>query len=889
MAKKAPKGPTPIEFTQHQDTRKNIPTQELRGFVKDDEAAPREQLYPRDPSLDPQLVWRGKDDQDRHPLSVPVVPVYIQEKIHPRALVENLRRTAKAGELEPELTLFDDFNGLDDDFQKKTEFYQWDQHWSNRMILGDSLVVMTSLAEKEGLKGKVQMIYVDPPYGIKFGSNWQVSTRKRDVKDGKVEDATREPEQIRAFRDTWQLGIHSYLSYLRDRFVAARDLLTESGSIFVQIGDENVHLVRSVLDEVFGRENFAALVSFKKTTGQSSPEAKTDVLSSFSDYIIWYAKQIDGVKYRQLFVPKGTGAEDSGNYRHLELPDGARRIMTNEEMEHSTSRQAGSRVFHLGDMTSSQTYSTGVYQYSFSGQSFRPPQGRAWSSTSDGLDRLAFARRLQPVGNTLRYVRFHDDFPVVKLGNLWTDTVISGFNSPKVYIVETLQEVVRRCLLMTTDPGDLVLDPTCGSGTTAYVAEQWGRRWITVDTSRVALALARTRLMTARYPYFLLADSQEGIRKEAEVSGKFPPDHKTMNDVRKGFVYKRVPHVTLKSIANNPDITERMSREDIDKAIAKHAETEVLYDKPYEDPKRLRVAGPFTVESLSPHRVVSDDVPRTASEIEGGRTHAEGEFATMIIENLRKAGVQNTQKNERLVFDRLEPYPGRYVHAVGTYVEGASETTAGRVRRVAVHIGPEHGTVGPQHVREAAKEATAGTGHDVLIVCGFAFDPHVSEDAKTYGSLVVLPTKMNPDLAMGDDLLKKTGAGNLFMVFGEPDVEVNAVDDGGEKRITVEIRGLDIYDPTTGQIRSNSTDDIACWFIDTNYDGESFFVRHAYFTGADDPYEKLKRALRAEINEAAWASLYTTKSRPFPPPETGKIAVKVINHYGDEVLKVYDV
>ena len=486
---------------------------------------------------------------------------------------------------------------------------------------------------------------------------------------------------------------------------------------------------------------------------------------------------------------------------------------------------------------------------------------------------------------------------------------------------------------MTTDPGDLVLDPTCGSGTTAYSAEKWGRRWITMDTSRVALALTRTRLMAAKYPYYLLADTPEGIKKEGELTGQLPPPYQTEGDLKKGFVYKRVPHITLKSIANNEDIDvihakwqekleplrqelnrllshsweewqiprepedswppqakdllaqwwarRRERQQDIDASIAAQADTERLYDQPYEDGKRLRVTGPFTVESLSPHRVLAPEVELPESEAQAQREADLGQFETMILDNLKKAGVQNTIKNERLKFDCLEPYAGEWLHAEGEYTE-----TDGAVRRAAVCLGPEHGTLGPELVKEAAKEAVKGVGFDLLIVCGFAFDPHVSEEAKRFGKLTVLPCRMNPDLSMGDELLKKTGAGNLFMVFGEPDVDVHQQEDG---RLVVEIKGLDIYDPTTGQIRSSSTDDIACWFIDTNYNGESFFVRHAYFTGADQPYDKLKRALRADIDEGAWSALYSTVSRSFPPPATGKIAIKVINHYGDEVLKVFEV
>jgi len=633
------------------------------------------------------------------------------------------------------------------------------------------------------------------------------------------------------------------------------------------------------------------------------------------------------------------------------------------------------------------------------------------------MARLIHAHRLIVLGKNPYFRQYYNDFPVMQIENSWHDTA-AGFSDTKVYVVQTADRIIQRCLLMTTDPGDLVLDPTCGSGTTAYVAEQWGRRWITCDTSRVALALARTRLMTARYPYYLLADSPEGIEKETELTGKVPPPHETEHDIRKGFVYKRVPHVTLKSIANNPDIKEGMTREEIDAAIARHADTETLYDQPYEDKKRIRVSGPFTVESLSPHRVLStadEDMDGTVTEREAQRHQ---DFATMILENLKKAGVQNTKKGERLKFDILEPYAGTWIHAAGEYTDAE-----GKTKRVAVTLGPEHGTVGPQQVKEAAKEAVQGVGYDLLLVCGFAFDPHVAEEAKRYGTLTVLPARMNPDLAMSDELLKKTGAGNLFMVFGEPDVTVVSeewlVDSGGRRiapyelykvisgvgglaeinglgeddlrryailsqrgevwadvanakgrrldsgkhrggagqkidgrvsaisrhiagfaggigdidtlvrqlgfaderafRHSVErlrgsqqvtdranqiivrpplttrhysqvtLLGVDVYDPTTGDIRSSATDDIACWFIDTNYNGESFFVRHAYFTGADEPYDKLKRALRAEIDEAAWSSLYSTTSRPFDKPETGKIAVKVINHYGDEVLKVFEV
>lgn len=864
-----------VSSIRHKDSRTNIPTEELRDFVADEEKAPKTMLYPRDPSLDPQLVWKGKDEQDREDLAVPVVPVYIQEKIHPQAIIDALPRKGKAGS--QQCSLFSDFNGIGDDFEKKVDFYHHNQHWSNRMILGDSLLVMTSLAEKEGLKGKVQTIYFDPPYGIKFGSNWQVSTRKRDVKDGKVEDATRQPEQIRAFRDTWKLGIHSYLAYMRDRLVAARELLTETGSIFVQIGEENVHLVRCVMDEIFGSENFVRIINFRTTANIVG-----NYLGSNTNYLIWYGKSFSSLKYRQIFHERTYADDIGGRYTRVELADGTRRIMTSKERFDITLLPHGSRIYRHDNLTSQEPTPTGTVWFSYNGEKYHPGQSRHWTTTTEGLNRLASANRLgAPTSNSLCYIRYIDDFPVAEITNVWTDTQTGAFTDDKVYVVQTNAKVIERCILMTTDPGDLVLDPTCGSGTTAYVAEQWGRRWITTDTSRVALALARTRLMAAKFPYYLLADSPEGIKQEAKLANLAPSHHQTEHDMRKGFVYKRVPHVTLKSIANNPDIKEGMTRQEIDEAIARHADTEILYDQPYEDKKTVRVAGPFTVESLSPHRILSpadEDLDGTVTEEEGRRQQ---DFATMILDNLRKAGVQNTKKNERLVFDRLDPFAGTWIQGAGEYTDAD-----GQVRRVAVSLGPEHGTVSPQHVKEAAKEAVQGIGFDLLIVCGFAFDPHVSEEAKRYGSITVLPTRMNPDLAMGDELLKKTGAGNLFMIFGEPDLDIEQRKDG---QIVVRIKGLDVYDPTTGDIRPSSVDDIACWFIDTEYNGESFFVRHAYFTGADQPYEKLKKALRAEIDEAAWADLYKTESRPFPRPESGKIAVKVINHYGDEVLKVYGV
>lgn len=920
---------TPIATVKHKDKRANIPTEELRDFLSDEEKEQKPLLYPRDTALDPQLVWKEKDKQDSQGLEIPAVPIYIQEKIHPQAIIENFRTQAKKEQPE-QLSLFGDFNGLA--FDKLIDFYQHKEgvSWTNRMILGDSLLVMGSLAEKEGLKGKVQMIYLDPPYGIKFGSNWQVSTRKRDVKDGKAEEVTRQPEQVKAFRDTWELGIHSYLAYLRERLIVARELLTETGSIFVQIGDDNVHLVRCLLDEIFGSENSVSIITCISSAGLGSR-----YLQSAATYIVWYAKNIDLLKYRQLYKPRevGVGRGTGMRFDQIASPDGlVSRSLTADEKNNPNLMPNDWRPYKLSGLYSGTASTTTTFTFMFQGRNFYPGASRCWKTTKEGMERLALSNRLQGTNNSINYKRFIDDFPAIEIYNVWDD-VKAG--EEKIYVVQSVRKIVERCLLMTTDPGDLVLDPTCGGGTTAYVAEQWGRRWITIDTSRVALALARTRLMSAKYDYYLLADSPEGIQKEAEITGKLPPTNlKTEGDIKKGFVYKRVPHVTLKAIANNPEIDtihdkwqqklepirtqlnqllkkkweeweiprepqdkwsqeakdllqewwklRQQRQQEIDASIARNADYETLYDQPYEDKKRLRVTGPFTVESLSPHRVLAADDERPASEAEGTQ-HASDQFEIRIIENLRRAGVQNTKKDERLKFDSLEPHAGTWIQAEGEYTD-----KDGKVKRVAVSIGPEYGTVGSDHIKDAAKEAVQGLGYDLLVVCGFTFDPGVSEESKRYGKLQVLITRMNTDLLLGDELLKKTGAGNLFMVFGEPDVEIKQ--DNG--KVTAILHGLDIYDPTTGEIRSSSTNDIACWFIDTNYNGESFFVRHAYFTGADQPYEKLKKTLKAEVDEDAWSALYSTTSCPFDLPQTkdgkpGKIAVKVINHYGDEVLKVY--
>ncbi len=934
MAKKS--AAKTVETLKHDEaTRKNIPTAEFQSVLQKVEKDPVRVAYERrNHDLDPQLVWRGKDEQDWSDLVVHAPPLYIQEKVHPKVLIDDLLRDSReraheAGQLTPDL--FADFNGMPKGVDK-TEFYQHDQNWSNRMILGDSLQVMASLAEREGLRGKVQCIYLDPPYGIKFNSNFQWSTTSRDVKDGNVGHITREPEQVKAFRDTWRDGIHSYLTYLRDRLTVARDLLTDTGSIFVQIGDENVHRVRAVMEEVFGEKNVVSQIAFKTTTGRAS-----ELLAASSNYLIWATRDASRCKYRPPFQDKSAGASTDQVYSLVRDSTGASWRMTKGQRADASTLPDGARVFRPDNLTSSRPAGEAdVRKFTFRGQVYTPGKG-TFKTEEVGLTRLGKADRLWPTSQgTVQYVRFLDDFPVIPFSNVWTDTGTGSFTEDKVYVVQTNTKVIERCLLMTTDPGDLVLDPTCGSGTSATVAEQWGRRWITIDTSRVALALARARIMGARYPFYLLADSREGQIKEGEVTGAVPSSQPVRGNIRHGFVYERVPHITLKSIANNaeidviweqwqttleplrekldavlkktwqeweipreadakwPDAAKKLHADwwrariarhkEIDASIATKAEFEYLYDKPYDDKKKVRVAGPFTVESLSPHRVLgvdeNDELIDTAAD--PGLGYGEKQtFPQMILENLKAAGVQQAHKEDKIAFTALKPWPGKLVCAEGRYIEGNVEK--GTEKRAAIFIGPEFGTVTRPDLVEAAREA-GDADFDVLIACAFNYEAHATEFSKL-GRIPVLKARMNADLHMADDL-KNTGKGNLFVIFGEPDITILAEKDG---KLRVKVNGVDVFHPNTGEVRSDGPDGIACWFIDTDYNEESFFVRHAYFLGANDPYSALKTTLKAEINEEAWATLNSDTSRAFDKPKSGRIAVKVINHLGDEVMKVFKV
>ena len=980
-----------VATLRHEEaSRKNIPTAEFRSVMERSEQSPIQVAYERrNRDLDPQFVWRGKDEQDWSDLVVQAPPLFIQEKVHPKVLVDDLcrqRKSRQAGhgsdgkEVQPDL--FADFNGLPSE-DARTEFYQHDSNWSNRMILGDSLQVMASLAEREGLRGKVQCIYLDPPYGIKFNSNFQWSTTSRDVKDGKAEHISREPEQVKAFRDTWRDGIHSYLTYLRDRLTVARDLLAESGSIFLQIGDENAHRVRALLDEVFGADAFVSCITFTKTEGLSDTN-----FSNVSDYILWYS--MGGTpKYRDLRREKKPGEPGATGFVLIENHEKTY-WRTASRSEIRDGNVVGYRFFDDQPLVSQDSADDEAYV--FQGREYLPPPGRHWSTGRDTrrLRTLDRATRLIGRGNRIEWKRYIDETSGTPLNNVWMGMGERGFaGSSKIYVVQTATEVIERCILMTTDPGDLVLDPTCGSGTTAYVAEQWGRRWITIDTSRVALALARARVMGARYPYYLLADSPAGQQQEAEITRKAPSEAETHGDVRQGFVYERLPHITPKSIANNAEIdviwehwqetleplradlntalartweeweiprepgepwpagavtawkryqaaetdAERMTalstvnaeleraytpddlpeatrdpwpadttdthrqwwvariarQREIDASIAAKADYGYLYDKPYEDSRKVRVAGPFTVESLSPHRVLAvDENDELLDRVAEPKADygSQQDFTGMILEQLATAGVQQAHREDHIAFAVVTPWPGAYICAEGRYLEGDGDS--GPEKRAGIFVGPEFGTVSRPDLVAAAREA-GDAGFDVLIACAFNYEAHASEFNRL-GRIPVLKARMNADLHMADEL-KNTGKGNLFVIFGEPDIDILPVggEGAGSTRVQVKINGVDVFHPTTGEVRSDGADGIACWFIDTDYNEESFFVRHAYFLGANDPYKALRTTLKAEIDADAWASLHSDVSRPFDRPESGRIAVKVINHLGDEVMKVFRV
>ncbi len=789
----------PVEAIKHKhEERKMIPTSELAGeeqetIVHSSGRATYEMFrHEFDRGRDPELYWLGKyRNDDSSEVQIDTRSLYVHEDIQPEMLIRRLYRLREErADNQPLLFSEEDLgkNVVEDELERVTEYYKHSMEWKNRLIQGDSLLVMNSLLQREGMAGKVQCVYIDPPYGIKFGSNWQMKLNDRNVKDND-ESVSGEPEMIKAFRDTWELGIHSYLSYLRDRLVTARELLTQSGSCFVQISDENVHLVRNLMDEVFGSENFVSQIVYQKTSGAGSPNELTS-LASVCDYIIWYAKDKVNMKYRKLLIDKTFGSDP--HYNSIELADGTRMPIGQWEKENDVkfvyeNRPKGSRVYTQSALISDAGNENSRFPIEFEGKTFTIKSG-SWKTNKVGIERLIAKKRIYATDNNLRYIRYFDDFVCMEMNNIWTD--IRGIQSRKAaeakqYVVQTSTKPIQRCILMTTDPGDLVLDPTCGSGTTAYVAEQWGRRWITIDTSRIALNIAKKRLMSAVFPYYELYDE------------------KTKN-IRQGFVYKTVPHITLKSLANDLPPAE-----------------ETLYDQPKEDKKRMRVSGPFTVETLQSYNVQSpESLTQTADEEEETRL-----FQERIFSHLQSNGVRNGDKTQQAIFHGMEPVPNPYLNARGYYKDQDDKE-----RLAYFMIGPKFGTVSKAAVNRAIQDfrsVAQNEGASWLILLGFSFEDNINEKDYNFGLFTVSKVRMHDDL-MQDGLLKKDRGAGSFITIGEPDIAIVRHDDD-PTRCHIEIRGLDIYDPIKDDVKARSVEDIAYWEMDDNYDGRQFIVRGCHF------------------------------------------------------------
>jgi adenine-specific DNA-methyltransferase len=881
------KPPKPVKSIRHQaDKRAHIPSGEEAGYevgsdcLKD---TPGDRGFPLNPVVhrgqDPELYWLEK--YKKRELRVPVRSLYRHEHIAPETLIKGLYRIVAEEKPEsPELFSVNELFGnalAHEELDKVSDYYTHSDGWTNRLIQGDSLLAMTSLLEREGMAGQVQCCYFDPPYGIKYGSNWQIKLNNRTVTDGNDDSLSGEPEQIKAFRDTWELGIHSYLSYLRDRLLVAKELLHESGSCFVQISDENVHLVRNLMDEVFGSGNFVSLIAFTKTITQTST-----LLPTVNDYVVWYAKDKESLKFRHLYEVKKAGEVGATRYSFIELSDGTRRRLTGDEWTDTSSIPSGARLFTTGDLTSQEYRSETSKPFVFRGKSFSPGPNRHWNQSFPGLNRLADLGRLVVEGNSLRVIRYLEDMPLFPISNIWTDTMgIQSRSDPRVYVVQTANKVIERCLLMTTDPGDLVLDPTCGSGTAAYVAEQWGRRWITTDTSRIALNIAKTRLMTATFPFYTLYDTEEGERAVAEGKGK-PGQHDPQHsrdpkqplrghNVRYGFVYKKVPHITLKSIANNEPPAE-----------------ETLYDQPLEDKKRLRVAGPFTVETLQSYEPISPE--ELARQREGVEELAA--FEDLIFEHLKSAGVKTGDKSEQAVFTRIDRLSSTALHAEGFYQTASGE------KKACLHVGPKFGTVSKQAVTEAIKACRDKRDADWLLILGFAFESGITELSRNFGNFRVSIVRMHDDL-LQEGLLKRDKKAASFVTIGEPDIRLHRKNGTA----TVEIAGLDIYDPIRDEVKSRDVHDIAYWMLDDDYDGSNFVVRQVFFCGGDkDEFEawkkelsnlaaaaakkKAEQTLKLQIDDEAFAAAYGHTSRPFAIKSGQKVAVRVVSQFGEETTKI---
>lgn len=851
----------PVGAIKHDDEhRASIPTTELAG----EESMVVESMTPEgryaqfkhefDRGRDPELYWQDKykndDEETQSPdLRVDTRSLYRHEEMRPEMIINQLYAIKSDDNAADSASLFGNEmpkTKYEDEFDRMTEYYKHNADWRNRLIQGDSLLVMNSLLQREGMAGRVQMIYIDPPYGIKYGSNWQMKLNNRDVKDND-ESLSGEPEMIKAFRDTWELGIHSYLSYLRDRLVLARELLTESGSCFVQISDDNVHLVRNLMDEVFGSENFVSLITFAKTAS-----IKANYLGATHDYIVWYGKDKAQLKYRQLFIKRKESTE-GGTYNCIEFPDGSWRRLT--KLELLTESYPNGKIFRAADI-SRQGSSNVPTPFTFNGKVYHPSPGRHWAANYPaGMNRLVEHNRIVALNKVLAYKLYASDFELTKLDHVWNDTIIGTFTE-KQYVVQTGALAIQRCILMTTDPGDLVLDPTCGSGTTAYVAEQWGRRWITIDTSRIALNIAKKRLTTAVFPYYELFDKEHG-------------------NIRQGFVYKTVPHITLKSLANDLEPDE-----------------EILYDQPNEDKKKMRVAGPFTVETLQSFNVVNPDA------IGVDERNETEDFQERVFAHLKTSGIRNGAKNEQAIFYNIEAVANPYLHAKGYYKDAE-----GKERLAYFHIGPKFGSVSKRAVSEALKEfrgIALNEGASWLCVLGFSFEDNINEKDYNLGSFVVSKVRMHDDL-MQDGLLKKDKGAGAFITIGEPDIAL--VEDEGGKTVHIEIQGLDIYDPIKDIVKPRSVEDIAYWEIDDDYNGEQFVVRGLHFCGGSkkefEAWRKglqsvapgknkkgIEKTLRIVFNEEMWDTLYDFRSHPIEKRAGRKIAVRVISQFGEESTKV---
>lgn len=851
----------PTDAIKHPaDKRVAIPTTELAGeeaaAIASDPKTAEYKTFRHEftRGRDPELYWLGKyrnDDEETcdSDLRVDIRSLYVHEDIQPEQLIDRLYRTRSEGNL-----LFGDETGnvIDDELQRVAEYYRHHSDWKNRLIQGDSLLVMNSLLNREGMAGKVQCIYIDPPYGIKYGSNWQMKLNNRDVKDND-ESLSGEPEMIKAFRDTWELGVHSYLTYIRDRLVIARELLTQSGSVFVQISDDNVHLVRNLLDDVFGSENFVSIIVFAKTAS-----IKSNFLGTTHDFILWYAKDKMNAKYRQLYVHR-TERTDGGTYNCIEFPDGSWRRLSKEEL--ISGNIPTGKVFRAADI-SRQGASDKPTPFEFEGKIYNPSPGRHWAASYPvGMQRLVKANRIVALKSILSYKLYSDDFSLQKIDHVWPDTIIGTF-SEKHYVVQTATLPIQRCLLMTTDPGDLVLDPTCGSGTTAFVAEQWGRRWITIDTSRIAINIAKKRLMTATYPFYALADPE----------GK---------DIRVGFKYKTVPHITLKSIANDEE-----------------PEMEVLYDQPQEDKRKLRVSGPFTVETLQSFNVIPpEELDDRTDEAEENRL-----FQERVFSHLETSGVRNGDRSQKAIFHGMESVASPFLHARGYYTDSDGEE-----RLVYFHIGPKFGSISKQSVSLAVREMrnkSACEGASWLVLLGFSFEDNINDKDYNFGNFTVSKVRMHDDL-MQDGLLKKDKGAGAFITIGEPDI---AIVKDSDELCHVEIRGLDIYDPIKDVVKPRSVEDIAYWEMDDNYDGTQFIVRSIHFCGGDKKEfeawrkglgnllnssaktkKKAQDTLRVEFSDEIWETLYGFTSEPIKYEPGRQIAVRVISQFGEESSKVLTV